>query len=177
MKKIKVDLFNLKDLIKEIDSYEEWLNEKANELSKKLADVGLEEAVIRYNKAYYAGINDVKVTVEDRGDGVYALVARGEAVLFIEFGTGIYKMDAPDERAELIDGSAIVGHGQYGQGKGANPKGWVYRGSLGYNPPWGTREVGTTGVLTKGNHAASALYYTKKSLERKLEDVAKEVFK
>ena len=174
---ITIDLLNLDKFIKEIDERKKWINAKAQELSKRLAEEGLHEATIRFANAYYAGVNDVKVRVEPVDDRTYRLVAEGESVLFIEFGTGIFKMDDASARADLIDGGDIVAHGEYGQGKGAQLKGWVYNGNLGRNPPWDSREVGKTGILTKGNHASSAMYYTKKSLERKLYDIAKEVFK
>lgn len=176
-KPIKIDLFDLGVLIDEIENYEKWINEKAQELSKRLAEEGLSEATIRFAQSYYAGNNDVKVHVERVDDKTFRLVAEGQSVLFIEFGTGIFKMDDANARADLVDGGDIVGHGQYGAGKGAQPYGWVYKGNLGQNPPWDAREVGKSGVLTRGNHANSAMYYTKKSLERKLENIAKEVFK
>ena len=45
------------------------------------------EASVRFTTAMYDGTNDVQVRV-DPIDGGYAIVAKGEVVCFIEFGTG-----------------------------------------------------------------------------------------
>ena len=95
------------------DEYVADLITKANELCRRLAELGQVRAELDFSNAIYDGTNDVTVRVEPIDNG-YAVHATGNAVLFIEFGSG------------TIGG----GHWQ-------DPGGWYYRHgekSIG-NPP------------------------------------------
>ena len=92
----------------------EQLNKKVESILKELA----KEAEKDFLTADYDGDRgEIKVYCEMDKDGG-SLIAEGEKVGFIEFGTGL---------------TALKGAGSYGQGKGANPKGWVYYGVPGTN--------------------------------------------
>lgn len=169
---------NVSDMLKQVEDYERKLKEFDDRFCKRLADDARDIADAYYRSAEYAGDNDVIVNVVPNGHGSYRVVANGRAVLFIEFGTGISKLDAPKEERDMIIRGDVVQHGQYGKGLGANPKGWSYRGSIGANPPGDTYEMrkGKGMVHTRGNTSTSAMYEARKRIMQTYREVAKEVW-
>ena len=96
-----------------------------------------------------------------------AVVAYGNATLFIEFGTGVA---FPDDHPEAAENGMI--RGGYGKHQGLNPDGWRYRG----NP-------GTHGVVerngkvhTYGNPANMSMYQAMRDVEREFTEIARRVF-
>ena len=143
--------------IKEIEDYKKWLEGKAKELVKRLADIGAFDAHIRFANAFYTGDRDFDVTVEQLDENTFAIVASGETILFIEFGAGItYGYGHPQA------GEFGYGPGTYPSEKGHwnDPKGW-------WTPD---------GVHTYGNPPGMPMYRTAKELAQRVEEVAKEVF-
>ena len=124
-----------------------------------------------FGEAEYDGTNDVEVHVEPKGDRVAAVVATGQAVLFIEFGTGVSYPDShPDAGVNGFQ------HGGYGHHLGALPDGWRYPldNGLGTN---GTIDADHPGYAhTYGNPANMSMYNTVKILREKLPELAREVF-
>lgn len=131
----------------------------------RLSMLGAFRARMDFSTAMYAGTNDVEITVEPKNNG-FEIVATGQAVLFIEFGTGIKNPEHP-QSAEF--GYA---HGTYGKGQGANEKGWVYYGEQG-NAGQPIRD----GVYrTLGNPPARAMYNSSKEMGQEIYRIAQEVF-
>ncbi len=162
---MSITVVNLDKVISQIENYRQGLQSKVNLLLERLSTLGAYRARIEFTNAMYAGNNDVQVSVETTSTG-YKVVASGMAVLFIEFGTGIINPEHPQ--------SAEFGfmHGQYGLGKGANEKGWVYVGEQG-NAGQPIRD----GVYrTYGNPPAKAMYYAGKDMKAEITRIAKEVF-
>lgn len=166
-KRIVIDLAHLDVAIKELEDYKKSIKTKLKILEERLAIYGANIARVSFSNAMYAGDNDVEVSVEKikYGKG-YKIVAKGQAVVFIEFGTGIINPEHP-QSAEF--GFA---HGTYGKGKGKNPKGWVYVGSQG-NAGQRVRD----GVYrTMGNPPSRSMYEASKSMAKEIENLAREVF-
>lgn len=158
--------------IRELKEYEKWLNEKTKEFLKALGEEGVQIATAKFGKAVYAGHNDVSVSMEDRGENAVAVVAVGNATLFIEFGTGIRYPEHP-----LAEDMGMV-RGEYGYRLGGLEKGWRYQGVPGNVPD---TEVITEGkhageVHTFGNPANMCMYFTVKELEAKIEEIARRVY-
>lgn len=168
MKQFTVDLqgHGLQELLREVERLEDGIETKIDTLAKQLAERGYEVAQMSYATAQYDGDNDVSVTVEERGNGNYAVVASGNAVLFIEFGTGIVYPDNHPEAGEL----GMV-RGSYGLGQGLLGS-WDYWGSPGTNG----EEIGNGRYRTRGNPASMSMYNAKKKLEEELPQLVKEVF-
>lgn len=61
MRKIKCTLGTLHKAIAEIESYQKELDEKVHILMERLAEIGIEEATVRFANAIYDGTNDVRV--------------------------------------------------------------------------------------------------------------------
>lgn len=148
------------------------LEAKVSEFVRRLAEVGTETAQMYFSAAQYDGTNDVTVHSEATPSG-YRIVAEGEAVAFIEFGSGVLQPPYPSD--------AVVMHprGSYGQGKGANPNGWVYVGEPGTGgvQMYDRRGNPKEGVYrTKGNPPAAAMYYAVRAMRDAAPSIAKEVF-
>lgn len=134
--------------------YLDDLQKKGNQICERLASIGALRASIGFSRAIYPSGNDVSISVEPISNG-WAIHARGNAVLFIEFGAGAtlgYGHPEPDG----------YGPGTYNPDSDnwRNPKGWWYG----------------DGQHTYGNPPAAAMYYAKEEVLRNIEQVAREVF-
>lgn len=148
---------SIDDIIKGLEDYKKSLKAKADALVKALAEAGCEAVAVTYAGTRYKGPRDENVTVEERGEGKYAIVASGETVLFVEFGAGVYLGGGhPNPMG--------YGPGTYpGKGHWDDPRGW-----------WLPKEAG--GGHTYGNAPSAAMYHTAKSLRQMVEQAARGVF-
>lgn len=158
MKKIEIELnaSSINSAIKQIRKLDAEWDRKIDLLLQRLAVLGATKATLGFSRAVYTGDNDVSVSVEQIGDG-YAIRASGEAVLFIEFGSGVtYGYGHPKPMQ--------YGPGTYpGNGHWDDPNGW-------YLP----KDKG--GGHTYGNPPAAAMYNAGKSMEQEVLRIAREVF-
>ena len=175
---VKMTVHGVDEAIRALIHFRDDIDKKARLMTSRLADEGVLVAQMYYSTAEYAGDNDVVVMALSEDGTQWKIIASGYATLFIEFGSGITMPDAPQARSELVSGEGIVGHGEYGLGKGANEKGWFYKGSLGNIHPESTQtSTKYPGLIhTYGNPATPAMYYSKKHMEEILLQVAQEVF-
>lgn len=136
-----------------LDEYFADLIEKANTVCERLATIGAVRASLDFSRAIYNGTNDVSVTVEPIDNG-YAIHATGNAVLFIEFGSGAsYGYGHPEPEG--------YGPGTYpGKGHWDDPNGWWY----------GNHEH------SYGNPPAQAMYNAKREIQAEVQRIADEVF-
>lgn len=150
---ITLDGKGVDEMLKGVQEYKIWLSKKTDELVQRLAERGATVASVNFAAAYYDGDNDVSVSTEQRGQNVCAVVATGEATLFIEFGSGLIGYGHPEPQG--------FGPGTYpGKGHWDDPDGWWY----------------AHGKKSHGNPPAMAMYNTVKELEQDLEQIAREVF-
>ena len=169
--KLELNIKSIDKAIKELENYEKWLVDKTKEFLKALGDEGVQIANVNFAKAVYDGTNDVTCSVEERGDNQIAVVAVGNATLFIEFGTGVRY---PDTHPESAHHSMI--RGEYGHKLGRLEKGWRYRGDPGSNGEVITQGKHAGEVHTYGNPANMCLYMTVRELEEKFEEIARRVY-
>lgn len=155
--------------IAKIKAYRQTMLLKEKQLLEGLAEIGFHEASVRFSTAMYDGINDSSVNIEPIANG-YAIVAEGEAVAFIEFGTGVTHNTSEPYPLPRPDG--IVGIGEYGQGKGKR-KAWGYVGEPGTNGALKSNGI----VITRGNPAAMPMWYAREEIRDSILKLAKEVFK
>ena len=143
-------------------SYLSDLEDKANRICERLAIIGATRASIDFSRAIYQGPKDVAVTVEPTTGG-YAIHARGNAVLFIEFGSGAtYGYGHPEPEG--------YGPGTYpGKGHWNDPNGWWLPKSA-----WGTGS--DQDRHTYGNPPAQAMFNAKQEVLQMVQQVADEVF-
>ena len=177
MKTIKLRLSpdGVKEAIKELEEYKKWLTEKTQEFVKELANEGVQVMSVKFAHATYDGTNDVTCKMEERGENIVAVMAVGNATLFIEFGTGVRY---PDNHPEAHQNGMI--RGEYGKGQGKNPKGWVYVGDftglngqiVGY-----VDKYGQFVIRTYGNPANMCMWKTIRELQERFEEIGRRVFK
>ena len=146
--------------IKEIEEYKREFLAKSKKLLEALAMIGLKEASVRFTTAMYDGTNDTEVRLDTIKNG-YAIIAKGQAVAFIEFGAGIYHNTSepyPNPRP-----SGVVGIGEYGKGKGKQKA-------------WGYKNENDELVITRGNPAAMPMWYASEEIKSSILKIAREVF-
>lgn len=171
MRTVALDLFDpdsVQNAIDELNKYADFIQKQVPVFVQTLADKGVEIAKINFSQAEYDGTNDVTIHTEGEGKSI-AVVATGNATLFIEFGTGVLNpADHPDPVA------AQYPHGEYGYGLGKLPS-WRYKGDPGTNGYIDPRYPDY--ITTVGNPANASLYHTVEDLKRMFKQVAEEVFK
>lgn len=168
---VTLDDKSIRNAIRELEKYQKFLEKKIPEFLKEIAQLGLDIANVEFQRVEYDGTNDVTCKIEERGDSCRAIVATGNAVLFIEFGTGVVYPDIHPEHP-----AGVVGRGEYGQGKGKN-KSWGFYGDE-VGTPTGHVVKGKKGsvVITQGNPANMPMYLTVSELQKRFEQIAKKVF-
>lgn len=162
-KNITVELSDksISQAIKEVKRYKKWVTQKTEELRSRLAMIGATAASIRFAGAIYNGTNDVSVRVED--DGMMATIyAEGNAVCFIEFGSGMkYGYGHPEaDKFGFGPGTWSDNEELGGKHHWKNEKGW-YFGS---------------GQHSYGNPPAQAMLTARNEIAENVARIAREVF-
>ncbi len=147
--------------IKQLKVYEREFEAKEKEFVKRLAEIGLSVARTGFQLADYDGENDVVVTMNQSGSRA-TIVASGETVGFLEFGTGILN---PEWSGSTETGYKPPPHGTYGKGKGANPKGWYFTSGPGASQH------------TYGNPPAEAMLTAREAMIEQVTKIAREVWR
>lgn len=147
--------------LQQLKAYEREFEAKEAEFVKRLAEIGLTVARTDFKLADYDGQNDVVVTMNQSGARA-TIVASGETVGFIEFGTGILN---PEWGGSTVTGYQPPKHGTYGKGKGANPKGWYFTASPGVSKH------------TYGNPPAEAMLTARNAMVEQVTKIAREVWR
>lgn len=150
---------SISDAMAKVERHKIWMEQKSKELVERLATMGATHASLEFSRAVYTGINDASISVEPVKNG-FKVIANGESVLFIEFGSGItYGYGHPEA------GQYGMGMGTYPSEKGHwdDPKGWRL-----------PRDKG--GGHTYGNPPAMPMYSARKTIEQEIERIVREVF-
>lgn len=176
MKRITVSLSekSIRQAIKECEKYQKFLKKQAPKFLKELAENGAKIARQNFDSATYDGKPDYDCRAEMRNDSCYAVVATGETVLFMEFGTGV---TYPDDYPQKPNDPRLVGRGEFGQGKGKNRSwGFYYDGNGTVTGKSITGKNGKTVIITEGNPANACMYYTVTALQNTFAFHAQKIF-
>ena len=150
-------------MLKGIEQYKRWLDRKAKELARRLAEIGATRASLDFARAFYNGPSDAHVSVQQSGENSYTVRADGETVLFIEFGAGARYGYGHPEAAQFG-----MGPGTYpGKGHWDDPKGW-------YLPKSKVSAAGDK--HSYGNPPGMPMYNARKEIEQNIESIVREVF-
>ena len=162
----------LSETIRHLERYRDQLTAKQREFLRRLAEIGIDVANVRFASAQYDGTNDVKVSdaPEWQGETKLRISASGRAVGFIEFGSGVHYSEQHPKAAQF--GAVRGGYG-YGLGKFDS---WRYRGDPGTNGEVITEGVHAGEIVTHGNPPARAMYDAGKEMWDKILEIAREVF-
>lgn len=162
MKKVRVPLSTagIEQLEKELQEYRKWQEEKMKLLAKKLADLGVDVATMRFKLTAADKDKDERTVVPIETANGFIVRATGRTVLFIEFGAGVTYGYGHPEANEYG-----MGPGTYPSDKGHwdDPNGW-----------WVPKSAG--GYHTYGNPPAMPMYEARKTIIRELPRIVKEVF-
>ena len=165
--KITVNPFDSKSIdaaIKMINRYEKELAVKEKEFVQRLKELGVSVARTGFATADYDGVNDVLVT-SVQNDGRAAVIAYGETVGFIEFGTGVTNPEWVDSNNQSGVPYIPPAHGTYGKGFGQNPHGWYF-----------TQSDGAKARHTYGNQPAEAMLTARDTMVENVIRIAREVW-
>lgn len=162
--RIVVDPFDQKsisDALAQVRQYKKDFFTKEKEFVRRLAEIGVRVAQAGFSTADYDGTNDVSVSMVQTGNG-YSVVASGETVGFIEFGTGIKHPEWDNTDMDYTPPK----HGTYGKGQGANPHGW-----------WFKQSDGGKARHTFGNPPAESMRTARDEVVERVTQIAREVWK
>ena len=156
-----LDSKSIREAIRKLEQYEKEFKVKETEFVRRLMEIGVSVAETGFAMADYDGINDVLIAETQNGSRA-AIIAYGETVGFIEFGTGVKFREYNSSSTEFTPPP----HGSYGKGKGANPKGWYF-----------SQGIGAAGRHTFGNPPAEAMLTARDAMVERVAQVAREVWK
>ena len=161
MREFVIDAFDIDGLRKAADELRKTADDmerKGVEICRRLAEIGLRVASINYAGGFMDGNDDVDVTIEPIEHG-YKIVASGEDVYFVEFGTGVaagngYDTSVINPPVDISPGSWSETHRQQFSKKGY----WYYNGKK--------YEMTTPRM---------GMYHAAKEIEQNLKRIAEEV--
>ncbi|WP_406044129.1 hypothetical protein [Succinimonas sp.] len=162
--KITIDPFNKDSVdaaVKMVRQYERDFKRKETEFVRRLAEIGVVTAAGIYSAADYDGEHNVSVYLKKTSNG-YSVMADGETVGFLEFGTGIRNREWGGEGLPYTPPP----HGSYGKGHGKQPYGWWFK----------AQEYGVT-MHTYGNPPADGMLTARNHMIEKVTQIAREVWK
>lgn len=167
---IGIDGSGVDEFIKGLEEYQKWINRKAEELAKRLADKGYEFAYQVMSGHVFTGETLASLTVEKLSQTSYVVKAASKALLFFEFGAGVNGGGHP------LDGELGFGPGTYpGQKHAFDTGGWWYPTD---DPALIVRtdKQGQGWGHSYGNPPYMPMYGAVKSLEQDFKDIVQEVF-
>ena len=160
MPTIRVTLDNIKDAQKYLREYAAKLDGRLDRLKSALAEIGAQEASLRFMGAVYDGEKNISV-YSVRETGKVLVCAEGAPVAFIEFGAGVFYNS--DGSYPIRRPAGIAGIGEYGKGYGKRPA-------------WGYYDENHSLRITRGTPAAMPMYYATRAMQERIVSIAKEVF-
>ncbi len=157
MKRITIELSpsSCQKAIEELKQYERFIKPKLDEVCKRLAEIGKEEALSIVDGIRLSEGNSVERVDVVKIDNGYKLVMEGEDVYFIEFGTGDGVSPHYDTSVPVAYGSWSVAHSQMLWNNGF----WYY-----------------DKVRYTGTPAYMPMYYAEKRMREEMPRIVKEVF-
>lgn len=175
-----------KDLMKKMDELETDVQitegSKIKKCLQSLWQMGYHVARAGFDNAIYNGTNDVVVDFDYHWEGnTLSLVAHGETVMFIEFGTGLVYDAGSHPWAGMWPGTS-PGSWSFGPGTKqlANKDWWIYSGKQGTGDavhPKKKNGKESKGWLTRGNPPARAMYDAEKEIRLNIESELNRYFK
>ena len=162
--KIVIDPFDKKSVsnaINQLAEYERDFAAKEEEFVRRLKEIGVSVATAGFAMADYDGINDVLIAETQAGTRA-AVIAYGETVGFIEFGTGVKFPEWNGTDAEFTPPE----HGSYGKGRGKSPHGWYFK-----------QNEGAAARHTYGNPPAEVMLTARDAMIENVTRIAREVWK
>lgn len=168
--KVGLSAREFRELADQIHDYRMDLQEKCEEFTKRLSEVGLQKAESILIEHVDTGQTIGSLRVENNSDGKVtkmAVVVESNAILFLEFGTGLVadSGEKNPKAGELGYGPGTYSNSQKGKGHWNDPNGWWYQ-----------KEEGGEWYHTHGIEACMPMYKASVEMRDKIVEIAKEVF-
>lgn len=163
--KIVINPFDKKSIdeaVKQLKQYEKDFVRKETEFVRRLKELGVSVATTGFAMAEYDGVNDVLIAETQNGSRA-AVIAYGQTVGFIEFGTGISYPEYNSTGLEITPPP----RGEYGKKQGKNPWGWYFS----------SVHAGGASEHTYGNPPAEAMLTARDEMISRVTQIAREVWR
>lgn len=157
---IDIDIFNpssINKAIKELDRIANRLEKACSELAERIAKLGAQTVDNEYRAMSEDKPFDVYYAQMDKG---WAIIAEGENVVFLEFGTGVYTTDYSHPDAK---GLPPIEAGEWSKSEGS--------GVFARHGHWHYRKK-----YYEGTTATHGFYFAKQEMKEQAVLIAKEVF-
>lgn len=168
--KMRLDPKSIDNAIRQLESYEDKLQERAEEIVRILSLRGYDVAYGIMEGNVYSGETLESLTIVEESPTRHILTASSKALLFFEFGAGVQGVGHP------LAGDVGMGAGTYpGQTHAFDPDGWWYP----TDDPQLIIRHGKDGQgygHTHGNPPRMPMFTAAKTIQAELLDVVKEVF-
>jgi hypothetical protein len=155
-----LDKKSIAEAIKQLERYKKDFMAKETEFVRRLKEIGVSVATAGFATADYDGVNDVLVAETQNGSRA-AVIAYGETVGFIEFGTGVRNPEWDNSGMDYTPPK----HGTYGKGRGKQPHGWYFK-----------QHEGAAARHTYGNPPAEAMRTARDKMIESVIQIAREVW-
>lgn len=177
---MKIEYTGLKKAIYHLEQAKKKYDNRFVKVLEDISNAGLQIARAGYRNPAYAGDPSVKVDIVWEDEYTVSVVAHGESVMFIEFGSGTNWWQSP--YADTFP--EVVGLGEWGNKYGNSadyPHGWVYIDKTGYTGGVGypLREKKADGsyeevpgkMRTWGNPPANAMYHASQKMHEMVKKI------
>ena len=152
------DIDGLRQEARRLETLSERMEEIGQEICRRLAEIGVEVASLHYANGWIDGNNEVEVTTRPTENGC-AIVASGEDVFFLEFGTGVSAGNGYDTSEITPPVSIEPGSWSETHSKQFSEKGYWHYG--------GRRFIGTAPRM--------GMYHAAKEVQEQAQRIAQEV--
>ena len=160
MTTIKCTLSTLGAAINALNEYEKSLPEKNRKFLDGLSDIGVVSETNNFNQAQYDGERSIDVGKDWESESKVYVVASGESVGFIEFGSGAAYPDSHPKAEQDWMKHGSWSDSEFGKHHWKDENGWYY----------------AHGRKSHGNPANMCIYYAAREMERNIVKTAREVF-
>lgn len=152
---LQLSAHSCQQALSEIEKYQEQIEPKLNEICRRLAEIGKQEAISIVSQIKASEGNAVERIDAVPIENGYKLVMEGEDVYFIEFGTGDGVSPHYDTSVPVAWGSWSAENGQMLWNNGF----WYY-----------------DGVRYTGTPAYMPMYYAEKAMRENVKRITEEIF-
>lgn len=162
--KIVINPFDKKSIdtaYRKVQQYKKDFLVKEQEFIRRLAEIGVRLAGDIYSVADIDGEHEFSVYLQKNSNG-YSVVAEGQTIGFLEFGTGIRNPEWHGGGLEYTPPP----HGSYGKGHGKQPWGWWFN----------SQEYGVA-MHTYGNPPAEGMLTARNEIIENVMRIAREVWR
>lgn len=172
MKDIEITLSSqsIEAAIRELNEYKRALNRKIEIFRKRVAEELADMAKGLFNQAQETIVNGgngdlapVNIEVDNSTEDLSVIIATGEDVVFIEFGTGVYH-------------NGTAGESPHPKGKDFNYLIGGYGKGYGKRQAWGYKDGSGNLIVTRGIEAMLPMYNAAQACAEVAENIAREVF-